>query len=528
MFGINDSISFAMNLLAPPSPPAGRDVPPNFDWRGSEVHHMRSQGLTGQASINDPLYDWSNAASRSTGPGNRVSTPASTYSYSSGQVSTPSGYTCVPDPGFGVQFRPITPFAPTPHTPASRIPASFESPQPPSPIPTPVSYGTARSTRSSPNPMSSSSSSTQYTTASSTPSSTSASSAQFSPITHVDPPAYDHSRSYSSVLGRPTNLLPSYRGTNTSGQLDRSEPATYDSPARSYASIDSSLRKETPSWDKARPLFRPETPPGIVETTLQELDYRPGSQATQKRKSPPVPNDSPLKQRRRIQQEVVIVESDSEDGEYEGIQPFDTGYQSVDDKAKIKQKPPPKAMASRQTKGRGKKSPAKSRAIIGDDKHEAEDMVKEDVDDDDRDSVKIKEEPAEKKRIKPATKFVPLGTKWGGPRGGGIKFNAKAPRPEGWVDGAYRWSYSTGAPVSAALYDRLPGDIHFCHSTEPYADEGGPFTTWVARGDSKGLRWVEYTAGQPHPQFNGWVLQEAALPKTPPRWVKEATFKAKY
>ncbi|KAG8699257.1 hypothetical protein FRC08_005415 [Ceratobasidium sp. 394] len=212
---------------------------------------------------------------------------------------------------------------------------------------------------------------------------------------------------------------------------------------------------------------------------------------------------------------------------------YDTGYQSVDDKARVKAKASPKTMVSRPTKGRGK-LPPKSWAIIKDNKDEDEAG-----DDGDNDKSKgeveikrerVKQEPIQgKKRMKPAAKRVlPFSTKWKGPPGGPLKLNAKAPWPEGWADDLYRWSYSSGPPVSAAIDDRMTGDIHFCHSDSANADEDQPFTTWVTWSDSKGLTWIEYSAGQPNPMFKGWVLQEARLPKTPPRWVKEATFKAKY
>ncbi|KAG8735818.1 hypothetical protein FRC10_010105 [Ceratobasidium sp. 414] len=297
---------------------------------------------------------------------------------------------------------------------------------------------------------------------------------------------------------------------------------------------DLSPHKEVIAWDKVRPLFRPETPLSL-EAPFQVSAQHPGSQTTQKRKVPPARMNPPPKQRRRVAKEVIEVESDSEGSEYAGMKLYDTGYQSVDDKARVKAKASPKAMVSRPTKGRGRSLP-KSRAIIED--GEDEDEVGDDEDSESRDEVEVKEEPIEKpikeeltqekKRMKPPIKRVPFGTKWKGPPGGPLKFNAKAPRPEGWVDDVYRWSYSLGPPVSVAIGDRMPGDIHFCHSNTPYADEEQPFTTWVARGDSKGLRWIGYQAGQPHPRFKGWVLQEARLPKTPPRWVKEATFKAKY
>ncbi|KAG8735026.1 hypothetical protein FRC10_011077 [Ceratobasidium sp. 414] len=236
-------------------------------------------------------------------------------------------------------------------------------------------------------------------------------------------------------------------------------------------------------------------------------------------------------------QEEIEVESDSEGREeYEGMVLYDTGYQSVEDaKVKVKVKPLSKAVANQTIKGRRSKSPPKSRATIEDEDDKDEDSRDEDSRDVDEeaiiieDPVEVKQEPVkEKKRVKPAIKRVPFGTTWTGPCGGELEFNAKAPRPEGWADGVYRWTYSTEPPVSAAATDRMPGDVHFGLSTWQFANEDEPFTSWVARGDSTGLRWVQFTAGQSHPKFKGWVFQDAKLPKTPPRWVKEATFKAKF
>lgn len=91
----------------------------------------------------------------------------------------------------------------------------------------------------------------------------------------------------------------------------------------------------------------------------------------------------------------------------------------------------------------------------------------------------------------------------------------------------YRWSFSQEGPVSCAVDDRLEGDIHFSPATADehmFSDE--PFVSWVSVCDSTGLRWRQWEGGQPHPRFKGFVLKPAQLPRTPPRWVKESSYKS--
>ncbi|KAG9087971.1 hypothetical protein FRC06_002279 [Ceratobasidium sp. 370] len=271
MFGLNNPISSALNMLASLSPEAPLDVSPDFDWRRgdlrSEPRRAPSSGLTGQISINDPLYDWSNGTSPA--PSNRAPAPPSIYSNTSNhRVSTPSRYSCLSDPnGSGVQFCPIIQ-APILHTPTARAPTSLDF---------------------------------QY-------------------------------------------------------------------PSSSAST--------------------PSSPPSL-EAPLQVSAQHSGS----KRKVPPARMNPPPKQRRRVAKEVIEVESDSEGSDYAGMKLYDTGYQSVDDKVRVKAKALPKAMVSRPTKGRGK-SPPKSRAIIEDD--EDNDEVGDDEDSESRGKVKVKEEPVGK------------------------------------------------------------------------------------------------------------------------------------
>ncbi|KAG8710544.1 hypothetical protein FRC08_017027 [Ceratobasidium sp. 394] len=528
MFDIGGAFNSALTrITAPPSlPNASHDVAPNFDWR-QPSRQAPSNSLSVQKSASDPRYDWSTAGSFASShdrvsapfsahayaPSTRTTTPLSTYAYSSGtQTSTPSSvYTCVSDSRYtGVQFRPITPFAPTPYIPAPHAPPP-EVPTSDTPTlhaPTPhVATPHAPPFTSSPLPSNSfgqtrppSGASTQsFVTARSTLPST-PTPGTFRPIAH--PPASGPSTRpashFSPILGQPNGLLP----TSTSGEWHTAESPPKYSPGRD---TDSTL-------DKARPLFRPETPPSY-ETT-------PASPQRKKRKASPAENNPMPKQRRRTAKEVIELESDSD--EFEGMEVYDTGYQSVDDEAKAKTKAT--TTQERKVKGGLAERPVMREADFEeDDEHESEDVeapvkVKKEL---------VKQEPTKGGvRARPTKKFVPFGSTWTGPKSGQLKFNAKAAKPAGWVDGIYTWSYSTKDPVSPNLSDRMTGDVHFCQKS-PY-DEDEPFTSWVVKADSKGIRWVQFSAGQPHPTLKGWVLQEAQLPKSPPRWVKEATFKAKY
>ncbi|KAG8716031.1 hypothetical protein FRC09_016105 [Ceratobasidium sp. 395] len=479
------AISSAFKILAAPLSEAAPDVPLDFDWRGEarpSSQTISSRPLTAQVSVSDPLFNWSSTVSPARQ--NRTSTPSSTITYSSdnrrNRVTTPSGYSCVSDPSSGVHFEPIIPPAPTIHAPVARAPASLEFQRPLNPPVTPAARSDLTSSTPYATPKSTFSSSTTSTRPSFSPIVT-------SPATPIAPPVYKHSGPSSSILGQSNGLLP--------------------------------------TWDTARPLFRPETPPGL-EPLPQTPNPRPDLHSTQKqkRKASPAPDRSSPKRQRRYTKDVEEAESSPEDDAYEGIRLRDTGYQSVGGSStKSKAKPSPTI------KGKGKKSPTKRRITSEDEDEEHTDsdvIVQEPV------TVKkepVKEVPVKQKgRAKPPVKRVPFGTKWSGPRGGPLKLNSKAHRPDAWVDGLYRWSYSVAAPVSAETSDRMPGDVHFCPNTDKYAEEDEPFTSWVVTAGSTGRRWVEFAAGQPHPEYKGWVFQEAKLPKTPPRWVKEATFKAKY
>ncbi|KAG8691143.1 hypothetical protein FRC11_006419 [Ceratobasidium sp. 423] len=105
------------------------------------------------------------------------------------------------------------------------------------------------------------------------------------------------------------------------------------------------------------------------------------------------------------------------------------------------------------------------------------------------------------------------GTKWTGGPGGALKFNAK---PEGFVEGVDRWSYSENTPKSALITERLEGDVHFCPIAD-YLPEEEPFKSWVCVSGPDGLlRWVEFSAGQPHPRYRGFVFKPAELPRKSP------------
>ncbi|KDN37570.1 LOW QUALITY PROTEIN: hypothetical protein RSAG8_10087, partial [Rhizoctonia solani AG-8 WAC10335] len=123
-------------------------------------------------------------------------------------------------------------------------------------------------------------------------------------------------------------------------------------------------------------------------------------------------------------------------------------------------------------------------------------------------------------------KTSPVGTKWGGGPGGALKFNAK---PEGYVEGTgrlSRWSYSEDGTTSQDVNERLEGDVHFSPAIQ-YTPEDDAFTSWVCTLTPAGvLRWVRFTAGQPHPQHAGYVFKPAQLPRVVPRWLKETSYKS--
>ncbi|KAG9096250.1 hypothetical protein FRC06_008872 [Ceratobasidium sp. 370] len=336
MFDINNTISSAFNMFATSSTEAAPDVPLDFDWRGGGIRSQSNSAparyLTGQFSINDPLYDWSNATSPA--PDNRVSIPSSAYTHTSNipPHTSPPHANCL-HPSFP-QVR-----APLKLDPNSsiifdcKIDTIF------------VNFDTVHNCK-------------------------------------IKPILIDFN-AVSSVLA---NLVCFHRHSLT--------VHTYLPIAWTVGNpVQCSPQKETPAWEKARPLFRPETPPSF-QATPQRSNPHPNSETTQKRKTPPAPPHSPPKQRRRVTREVVRVESDSEISEYEGIKLYDTGYQSLEDiKAKVKAKPLSKSMASRRTKARGNKSPPKSQAIIED-----EVEVEEDMDEEVsivEDSFKVKEELVE-------------------------------------------------------------------------------------------------------------------------------------
>ncbi|KAG8729900.1 hypothetical protein FRC11_007797, partial [Ceratobasidium sp. 423] len=114
-------------------------------------------------------------------------------------------------------------------------------------------------------------------------------------------------------------------------------------------------------------------------------------------------------------------------------------------------------------------------------------------------------------------------TIWNGPNGGPIKFLSK---PLGFNDRVFsRWSYGETGPSNAAVEGQTEGDIHFSPSNGRGTSEA--FLYWVCVSTVRGLRWVTYSCGQPHPTYPGFVLKPA-VPRssTPPKWIKEASFRA--
>ncbi|KAF8667485.1 hypothetical protein RHS04_09304 [Rhizoctonia solani] len=111
---------------------------------------------------------------------------------------------------------------------------------------------------------------------------------------------------------------------------------------------------------------------------------------------------------------------------------------------------------------------------------------------------------------------------WPGPEGGAIKFKSKPPK---FNENAFsRWSYSTMGPKNSAVGERASGDIHFSPSNGIGTNE--PFNYWVCSNTSHGMRWVDFSCGQPHPLYRGFVLKPAnAVTKVPPRWVKMSSYR---
>ncbi|KAG8778633.1 hypothetical protein FRC12_024878 [Ceratobasidium sp. 428] len=118
----------------------------------------------------------------------------------------------------------------------------------------------------------------------------------------------------------------------------------------------------------------------------------------------------------------------------------------------------------------------------------------------------------------------PMGDKWLGGPGGGFKFNSKPAGVDESMLRKTRWSYSEDGPASQNPNERLEGDVHFSPATEP-GDKS--FICWVCTLSSVGLmQWVCFRAGQPHPQYAGFVFKPPQLPQTPPRWIKESSYKS--
>ncbi|KAG9080552.1 hypothetical protein FS749_007967 [Ceratobasidium sp. UAMH 11750] len=114
--------------------------------------------------------------------------------------------------------------------------------------------------------------------------------------------------------------------------------------------------------------------------------------------------------------------------------------------------------------------------------------------------------------------------KWAGGPGGAMKFGTK---PEGYTEvlgQTARWSYSEDRIHSQDVHDRMWGDVHFCPALD---DDDGPFVSWVrALAQNGEPRWVHFSAGQPHPQYGGYVFRPAQLPRMAPHWLKETSYKA--
>ncbi|KAG9120425.1 hypothetical protein FRC07_004085 [Ceratobasidium sp. 392] len=124
-----------------------------------------------------------------------------------------------------------------------------------------------------------------------------------------------------------------------------------------------------------------------------------------------------------------------------------------------------------------------------------------------------------------AKKTLPPGTKWAGGPGGPLKFNSKPDSYEEVAGRLSRWSHSEDGTTSQDPKERVEGDVHFS-PTSPHSDN--PFVSWVCTLEQHTgvLRWVRFRAGQPHPGYEGYVFKPAQLPRTPPRWLKEASYRS--
>ncbi|CAE6445791.1 unnamed protein product [Rhizoctonia solani] len=120
------------------------------------------------------------------------------------------------------------------------------------------------------------------------------------------------------------------------------------------------------------------------------------------------------------------------------------------------------------------------------------------------------------------THVVSIGT-WPGAEGGAITFRSK---PAKYNEKALsRWSYSERGPKNSTANERAEGDIHFSPSGGIGTNE--PFNYWVCVKNQDGLRWVDFSCGQPHPLYKGFVLKPAnKATKGPPKWVKAASYRA--
>ncbi|KAG9094071.1 hypothetical protein FS749_013181 [Ceratobasidium sp. UAMH 11750] len=117
------------------------------------------------------------------------------------------------------------------------------------------------------------------------------------------------------------------------------------------------------------------------------------------------------------------------------------------------------------------------------------------------------------------------GTKWTGGPGGVLKIHARSDVDEN----VHRWTYSEQGPSSANEEGRFEGDVHFS-PIQQFLPDDTPFKSWVCvLSAPRVLSWVEWQAGHPHPNgalLKGYVFKPAQLPRTPPRWVKETSYKS--
>ncbi|KAH7335570.1 hypothetical protein B0J17DRAFT_720115 [Rhizoctonia solani] len=281
-----------------------------------------------------------------------------------------------------------------------------------------------------------------------------------------------------------------YGGTDNASS-DGSRTFQHQTPLSSPWSLAPSLPPSPTSSNRTRPLFLPSrsSTPLPVRGAFTDTS---GNTSTHKRKDYPLPSSDSAahrSKRRFTDLDVININDDDTDDDEDGDEDddwclTDTGYQSS------------------YAPGFSAESSAALSEALG------------------------SNSPLSTNRYSSTTQSPMLSvitSPWRGANGGAIKFKAK---PADFNSKAFsRWSYSMKGPKNSVVDEHTEGDIHFSPSNGLGTNE--PFNYWVCVKTLRGLRWVDFSCGQPHPLYPEFVLKAASASSVPPKWVKLASFRAR-